>query len=29
MKNNVEKGEIDTINTQLHDRSLSWLDTGT
>ena len=23
----VERGKIDTINTQIHDRSLSWLDT--
>ena len=25
----VEKEKIDTPNTQIHDRSLSWLDTGT
>jgi len=25
----VERGKIDTTNTQRHDRSLSWLGTGT
>ena len=25
----VERGKIVTPNTQIHDRSLSWLDTGT
>jgi len=25
----VERGKIDTINTQIHDRSLSWPSTGT
>ena len=25
----VERGNIDTPNTQIHDRSLSWLDSGT
>ena len=25
----VEKGQIDTPNTQIHDHSLSWLGTGT
>ena len=29
-KNNiVERDKIDTTNTQIHDRSLSWLDTDT
>ena len=27
--NIVERGNIYTINTQIHDRSLSWLGTGT
>ena len=25
----VERGKMDTPNTEMHDRSLSWLDTGT
>jgi hypothetical protein len=25
----IERGNIDITNTQLHDRSLSWLGTGT
>ena len=25
----VDRGKIDTPNTQIHDRSLSWLGTGT
>jgi hypothetical protein len=25
----VERGKMDTPNTEIHDRSLSWLDTGT
>ena len=25
----VERGKMDTTNTQIHDRSLSWLGTGT
>ena len=25
----LERGKIDTINTQIHDRSLSWPSTGT
>jgi len=25
----VERGKIDTLNTQIHDRSVSWLGTGT
>ena len=25
----VERGEIDSLNIQIHDRSLSWLGTGT
>jgi hypothetical protein len=25
----TERGKIDTPNTQIHDRSLSWLGTGT
>jgi hypothetical protein len=25
----VERGKIDTTKTHVHDRSLSWLDTGT
>ena len=27
--NTVERGNIYTINTQIHDHSLSWLGTGT
>jgi hypothetical protein len=25
----VERGKMDTPNTEMHNRSLSWLDTGT